>query len=109
VVIASILGEIDLSNAALIGREFTQIPNRALGLVVDIRGVEYLDSTAIALLYELHLRLERRGQQLVIVVPSAGSTRRVLELAAFDKQASLAEEMEAAIAAVREAGSGPAQ
>ena len=107
VIVAAVRGEIDLSNAAQLAREFFEIPNTALGLVVDIEAVDYLDSTAIALLYELLLRLERRGQHLVIVAPAGGSPRRVLELAAFDKQATLAEEVDAAVAAVRAAGGGP--
>ena len=106
VVVAAIEGEIDLSNAEAIGREIGDISNRALGMVLDIQRLGYLDSTAIALLYELHLRLARRGQPLIIVAPSGGPPRRVLELAAFDKQARLADQVEAAIAEVREATSG---
>src|SRR5947209_19101747 len=107
VIIVSISGEIDLSNAARIGREFTDIPNSALGLVVEIAGVDYLDSTAIALLYELHLRLERRGQRLVIVAPSGGTPRRILELAAFDKQATVIDDLEAAVTVVQAVGGSP--
>ena len=102
VIVATVQGEIDVSNATQLGRELTEVPNQAIGLVVDLGGVEYLDSTGIALLYELHLRLSRRGQRFVVVAPPRGAPRRVLELTKFDTRAALAEEVDAAIATVRE-------
>jgi anti-anti-sigma factor len=107
VIVAAVQGEIDISNAAQVGRELTEIPNEALGLVVDLGGVEYLDSAGIALLHELHLRLERRRQVLVVVAPADGAPRRVLELTAFDTRAAVTDEVDAAVAAVRGVGGSP--
>jgi anti-sigma B factor antagonist len=101
VTVATLQGEIDVSNAAQIGRELTEVPNHSLGLVADLRAVRYLDSTAIALLYELHVRLERRGQGLAVVAPADGAPRRVLELTAFETRAPLADDLKAAVDAVR--------
>jgi anti-sigma B factor antagonist len=111
VIVATVQGEIDVSNATEIGRELTDVPNHSLGLVVDLGAVRYLDSTAIALLYELQLRLERRGQGLAVVAPAEGAPRRVLALTAFETRATLADDASAAVAAVRGAvarGSPPA-
>jgi anti-anti-sigma factor len=102
--IASIGGEIDVSNVAQLGHELTEIPNHALGLVVDLTGVQYLDSAGISLLYELHLRLDRRGQVLVVVAPPAAAPRRVLELTAFNTRALLADDVPSAVATIRETG-----
>lgn len=101
VIVATVRGEIDVSNATQIGRDLTEVPNHSLGLVVDLGAVRYLDSTAIALLYELHIRLERRGQGLAVVAPADGAPRRVLALTAFETRAALADDVEAAVAAVR--------
>jgi anti-sigma B factor antagonist len=112
VVVASVQGEIDVSNAAQLGHELTELSNHALGLVIDLRGVSYLDSAAIALFYDLHLRLERRAQVLVVVAPTSGTPRRVLEVTAFDTRAKLTNDIEAAVDAIRTACSGdrrPAQ
>lgn len=106
VIIAAVGGEIDASNAAEIGRELTDISNRTLGLVVDLAQVGHLDSTGIALLYELHTRLGRRGQNLVVVAPSGGAARRVLELTAFDTRAAVTGDVAAAVTAARLIGGG---
>lgn len=107
VVVAALRGEIDVSNAAQLGHELTEISNHALGLVVDLCGVTYLDSAAIALLYDLHLRLERRAQVVVVVAPASGTPRRVLDLTAFTTRAELADDVNAAVDAIRRAsGSG---
>jgi anti-sigma B factor antagonist len=101
VTVATVFGEIDVSNAAEIGGQLSEISNRALGLVVDLGQVGHLDSTGIALLYELHVRLRRRGQSLVVVAPAGSAARRVLELTAFDTRATVANELDAALIAAR--------
>lgn len=101
VMVACVQGEIDVSNADQLGEELSEVSNQALGLVVDLREVNYLDTTGIALLYNLHLRLERREQKLVVVAPAPGAPRRVLELTGFDTRVALADEAEAALAAIR--------
>jgi anti-sigma B factor antagonist len=105
-IIAAVVGEIDASNAKEIGRELTGISNHALGLVVDLEQVGHLDSTGIAILYDLHIRLDRRGQRLAVVAPAASAARRVLELTAFDTRAAIAEDLDGAVTAARSIGSG---
>ncbi|HEY2161100.1 MAG TPA: STAS domain-containing protein [Solirubrobacteraceae bacterium] len=104
VIVASVKGEIDVSNATLIGRELMDISNRALGLVVDLGQVEYLDSSGIALLYELHLRLRRRGQGFVVVSAAGSAPRKALELTAFGTRAALAVRVDAGVEEVRRGG-----
>ncbi|MDQ6807643.1 MAG: STAS domain-containing protein [Actinomycetota bacterium] len=105
-IIAAVCGEIDASNATEIGRELTDISNQALGLVVDLEQVGHLDSTGIAILYDLHVRLGRRGQSLAVVAPAGSAARRVLELTAFDTRAAIAEDLDSAVTAARSIGSG---
>jgi anti-sigma B factor antagonist len=100
-IIAAIQGEIDISNATEIGRELTNMSNRALGLVVDLTEVDHLDSSGIALLYDLQVRLARRDQRLVVVAPINSAARRVLELTAFDKRATIEEDVDSATSAAR--------
>ena len=69
IIIAQISGEVDISNAQGIAATLTGLPNLAHGLVVNLHDVDYLDSTAIALLHELAARLRRRSQPLVVVCP----------------------------------------
>jgi anti-sigma B factor antagonist len=82
--VARLSGEIDLSNAgdlrAAIGRELT---NQPLGLVLDLRAVDYLDSAGIQVVYDLRERLRERGQRLALVVGNdspIAETLRIVDL-----------------------------
>ena len=79
--IARVSGEIDLASADALGGELASaVPNRALGLVLDLSGTAYLDSSGISLIFELAERLRRRQQQLRLVVPENAPLRRVLRI-----------------------------
>jgi anti-anti-sigma factor len=81
VVVARLSGEVDLASADAVGGELaTVVPNRAVGLVLDLSGTSYLDSSGISLIFELAERLRRRQQQLHLVVPEDASLRRVLRI-----------------------------
>jgi anti-anti-sigma factor len=74
VVIATVAGEIDMSNAAeLAGAIRTRISNHNLGLVLDLQAVAYLDSAAIHAIFELREQLHHRGQELRLVLPDPGA------------------------------------
>lgn len=81
VVIAALPEEIDLANA----RGITSIvagavPNEAVGVVLDLSGTTYLDSSGVHLIFDLADRLGARQQRLVLAVPETSNVRRVLEL-----------------------------
>jgi anti-sigma B factor antagonist len=97
ITIATITGEVDLSNAAEVGQKLTDLPNVAPGLIVDLRGTSYVDSTGIALLCDLALRLRQRSQPFVIVSAPSSAARRVLEISGFHTQITIADEMAPAI------------
>jgi anti-anti-sigma factor len=79
--VASVDGEIDISNAAELGASLeAAVPNTALGLVLDLSETTYLDSAGVHLLFGLGSRLARRRQQLRLVVPEASPIKKVLKL-----------------------------
>ena len=105
VVIASLTGEIDLSNAteitdALLGG----VPNEALGLVIDLSDVSYLDSAGVRMLAELDHRL---AQALRVVAPETSRSRRVLAIAGLERVLSLETSVDAARSSVRESTEEP--
>jgi anti-anti-sigma factor len=104
--VASIAGEVDISNVGQVSSALTELSNQALGLVVDLRAVDYLDSTGISLLHDLARRLRQRSQLLVIVSPEGSPPRRVLELTALDAQTAVFDELRPAIAALRDEFAG---
>ena len=77
-------GELDLSNTA--GLE--EHVERALSdghrrLVLDLAGVEYMDSTATSKVIAAHQAADAAGGRVVVVVPG-GSIRRTLQVRGLD-------------------------
>ena len=81
IVIASVDGEVDLSNAAGLEMAISNaVGNQALGLVVDLARVGYLDSAGVTLLFNLARRVSRRQQVFMVVVPREAHVREILSL-----------------------------
>lgn len=105
VVVATLTGEVDLSNAASIGRELAgEVPNSAQAVVLDVSGLEHLDSAGVRMVFELARRLSARGQSLRVAMPEGTLVRRVLELTRLDAVAPLDPSVEAAVERAAEAG-----
>jgi anti-anti-sigma factor len=108
VVIASLTGEIDLSNATQITEALLGgVPNEALGLVIDLSEVSYLDSAGVRMLAELDHRLEWRAQTLRVVAPETSRSRRVLAIAGLERVLSLDTSIEAARKSVEASNQDP--
>jgi len=106
VIIARLVGEIDGSNAAELGRALgEQIPSSAHGLVLDLGGVAYLDSAGIELLFRLARRLGDRRQRLRLSVPTRSPVRRVLEICDIGSVAPLEEATDVAVARIADSAS----
>jgi anti-anti-sigma factor len=99
-VIAHVTGEIDLSNAAALGRAIEdEMPNSILGLALDLTGVDYMDSAGIQLLFQLKENLRFRGQALALIVPFASAASDALRLAGVVARITTFETVDAALAA----------
>lgn len=101
VLVVGVTGELDVSNVEELAEATYSLPNTALGLVLDLTGATFIDSTTLGLLFKLHAALRRRGQALRVVCPPGSSARRVLELTGFDRSTPNEGDRESAIAAVR--------
>jgi anti-anti-sigma factor len=102
VVVARLSGEIDLSNAAQVGEDLSAgVPNSALGLVIDLTATEYLDSSGVHLVFDLAERLQRRQQQLRVVVPDGAPIRRVLRIVELDGAVPVLATVDEAVAQIR--------
>jgi anti-anti-sigma factor len=97
-IIATLTGEIDLSNADSIGQALTsRVSNQALALIFDLSRADYLDSAAIQLMYRLRDRLQARGQSLKLVIPRASPADDALRLAGVASHLDTVETVEAAL------------
>jgi anti-sigma B factor antagonist len=98
-VVARLSGEVDMTNAASMREQLLDsVPNDVLALVVDLEGCRYLDSAAIEVIFDLSRRLQRRRQELRLVVPAASPLGRVLDLTDVNSVAPVHATLEAALA-----------
>ncbi len=96
-VVADVVGEIDMSNAAELARALAdETPNEAHGLVLNLSGIDYLDSAGIHLIYRLRESLRTRGLRLAIVVPRASPVFDALRLAGIERHLNVLETVDAA-------------
>lgn len=96
--VARIEGEVDMTNVDALGARLRELlTNRSEGLVVDLGPTTYLDSSGIALLFELAEELARRQQQLHVVVPEGSPLRRVMTIIGLDQAVPLHASVDAAL------------
>ena len=96
-VVAQLTGEIDQSNADSIRQALVDtVTNCALRIVLDLSGVDYLDSGGIRLIYQLREQLRARGQMLELVVPATSPTSDTLRMAGVLKQLKAKETLDEA-------------
>lgn len=83
VIVASVSGELDLSNVHDIGDALgAAVPAAVAGLVLDLSALRHLDSAGVRLLFDLRTKLANSRQGFAIVVPDGAVIMEVLELAA---------------------------
>jgi anti-sigma B factor antagonist len=101
VVIARVAGELDLAGAPSTGDKIGEaMPTSARALVVDFTHLEFIDSSGIAMLFNLVRRLGSRRQELRVVAVDGKPVARVLEIVEFDRAAPVHETLDAALASV---------
>jgi anti-sigma B factor antagonist len=95
--VVALTGEIDASNVEEVRVEtLRDMPNTALGLVLDLRRLTYIDSAGVAFVFEVADRVGSRGQELALVVPPTAVIRRALEVTGVDELATIVPTLEAA-------------
>jgi anti-sigma B factor antagonist len=81
----SISGEFDISAAADLERQIRPIEDQVPVLLVDLRGVSFLDSSALRLVVALDAHARTRGRRLVIV-RGPEEVQRVFRITRLDHQ-----------------------
>ena len=101
VVLAQLRGEIDISNADAVRLQIEEaVPNHAIGLVVDLTRVRYLDSSGIRLLFDVARRLERRQQRLATVAREGSPVHAILAMVGATDRLGVHDSLEKAEMAV---------
>jgi anti-sigma B factor antagonist len=76
-------GEIDMANAATIGREIVSYVRGDGAVLIDLTAVSFLDSAGVRLLDALVGDLDDHGRPIRLVVGATGAARMTLQLCAF--------------------------
>lgn len=72
-------GDLEMANVSAIESELTQVEaTDCRQIVLDLRGLSFLDSTGIHLLMQAHARAEETGRSVALLVDE-GPVRRVLD------------------------------
>ena len=101
VVVAELVGEVDLSNTESLRRTLVDaVPAGAVGLVLDLQGLAYLDSAGVRLLFDLSERLRERRQALRLVVTEESPVHRVLDLVSLRESVPIDESVADALGAL---------
>jgi anti-sigma B factor antagonist/stage II sporulation protein AA (anti-sigma F factor antagonist) len=93
--VARLDGEIDASNAREIQAALIDaLPNSAYGLVMDLSEVYFIDSTGVRFLFDLATRLDRRQQEVRLVVAKGSNVHRTLSLVQMGAAVRMFEDVE---------------
>ena len=97
VVVARLGGELDIAEAGDVGERILDAVTVATrGVIVDLSGLTFMDSSGVSMLFSLARRVASRRQELRVVAPSDGPVARVLELVGFDRAAPVHEDIASA-------------
>lgn len=87
-------GELDISSAERVENELLQEEEKAPHvLVLDLRPLQFIDSTGLRLVLAADLRARREGRRLVIV-RGPDTVHRVFRIAMLDQRLDFVEEPE---------------
>jgi anti-sigma B factor antagonist len=92
-VVVSLAGELDLYNANEVRDALVEAADRKPErLVIDLSGVEFIDSTALGVLIEARTRLDNR-RAFLLAAPGL-EARRALEVSGLDRHFGIHETVE---------------
>ncbi len=101
-VIARLTGELDIAGAQDTGERIVDaVPTTARVLIVEMTGLEFIDSSGVAMLFGLVRHLGARRQDLLVVAQEGGPVARVLEIVEFARAAPVHPDLGSALAALR--------
>jgi anti-anti-sigma factor len=96
--VVRLCGELDLHSVPVMRKALLELeadaPDR---LVVDLSGVDFIDSTSLGVLVEAKRQADSRGRILVLAGPGS-HVRRALSVSGLDRHLSIAGSVEEALA-----------
>jgi anti-sigma B factor antagonist len=85
-VVVAFSGELDMAEAPRVQQELEELASSRPGLLVlDLRGVSFIDSSGLRVILESDIRSRRQGWR-VAVVPGPEQVHRIFLIALLDKR-----------------------
>ena len=93
-------GELDLASVSILQAQFKAMARMEDDLIVDMSGLEYIDSTGAKALLDAHRQLSRTGRRIVLaaVQPMA---RRIIDVMGLEQAIRIFSTVEAALEYLR--------
>ncbi|MFF5265510.1 STAS domain-containing protein [Actinomadura viridis] len=89
--------EVDLSNGEALLREALRLLRAGTpGLVLDLRGCTFCDSSGPNMIFRAQRRADAAGVPMVVVLPWEGIVRRVCDIAGVTRRVPLAPDLDSA-------------
>ncbi len=86
VVVARIEGDIDFGSAGDLGADILRaLPDTAIGLVLDLTEVRYVDSGGVRVFFELAAHLAGSGRRVALAVPETSPIRRLIKITRLEE------------------------
>jgi anti-sigma B factor antagonist len=73
--VVALRGELDLADAAVVAAELTAVAAREPGIIVDLAGLEFIDSSGVAALARGRRQARQAGGDLTIAAPQRNVVR----------------------------------
>jgi anti-anti-sigma factor len=78
--VVDLVGGLDLASVARWEAEVGRAASTSSTVVLDLSGVDFLDSAGVHGLFRMLAALDGQGKRFVIVAPHEGRARRLLEI-----------------------------
>jgi anti-sigma B factor antagonist len=89
----SLRGELDLATAPELEELLNSRVDSGQEVVVDLRGLEFMDSSGIRVLVAAHARAGRTGGRLVVVRPRPNSAvAKIVEISGLDGELTIVDD-----------------
>lgn len=93
----AVTGELDVASAPGLERELAKLETVTL-VVVDLRGLTFIDSTGLGVLVRAHQLAQQQGRRLGLV-RGDGQVNRLLSLTGLDEELLVGDSVEQLLAA----------
>jgi anti-anti-sigma factor len=92
--LVALSGDLDVASAPSVERRLEELePDPPAVLVIDLRGLSFIDSTGLSLLINTDSRARKAGRR-VTIVSGTGASRRLLETTGLVQKLDVVEEWE---------------